>query len=567
MSNEAELKPRSREVTEGAERAPARAMLRAVGMRDHDFSKPLIGVASSWNEVTPCNLHLDKLADHSKAGVREAGGYPLEFTTIAVSDGISMGTEGMRASLVSREVIADSVELVVHAERFDGVVTIAGCDKSLPGMVMAAVRLNLPAVFLYGGTIMPGRWRDRDVTIQDVFEAVGSHAAGKMTDEELHELESSACPGAGSCAGHYTANTMAAAVEALGLSLPGSASPPAISERRADLAFASGQAVVEQLKMGLHPRDIVTKESIENAIAVVMATGGSTNAVLHLLAIAHEAGIDLDLDDFDRISRKTPHIADLRPAGRFVMVDLDRVGGVPVVMRQLLEAGLMNPDAITVNGKTIGENLSHAPDPDGEVVRRLSKPIHATGGTVVLKGSLAPQGSVCKTAGMAGASFRGRARVFDSEDDAFAAVVGGSIVPGDVVVIRYEGPKGGPGMREMLAVTGAIFGAGMGSQVALITDGRFSGATHGFSVGHVAPEAADGGPIALVTEGDEIVIDAETRRLDVLVEPEELSRRLEDWVRPAPRYTTGALEKYARTVGSSARGAVTTAALAPKDQL
>ena len=566
MRNEAELKPRSREVTEGAERAPARAMLRAVGMGDHDFSKPLIGVASSWNEVTPCNLHLDKLADHSKAGVREAGGYPLEFTTIAVSDGISMGTEGMRASLVSREVIADSVELVVHAERFDGVVTIAGCDKSLPGMVMAAVRLNLPAVFLYGGTIMPGRWQDRDVTIQDVFEAVGSHAAGKMTDEELHELESSACPGAGSCAGHYTANTMAAAVEALGLSLPGSASPPAISERRADLAFASGQAVVEQLRMGLRPRDIVTKDSIDNAIAVVMATGGSTNAVLHLLAIAHEAGIDLDLDDFDRISRKTPHIADLRPAGRFVMADLDRVGGVPVVMKQLLEAGLMNPDAIGVNGKTIGENVRNAPDPDGDVVRNLTNPIHATGGTVVLKGSLAPQGSVCKTAGMAGTSFRGRARVFDSEDDAFAAVVGGLIVPGDVVVIRYEGPKGGPGMREMLAVTGAIFGAGMGLQVALITDGRFSGATHGFSVGHVAPEAADGGPIALVREGDEITIDAETRRLEVLVDSEELSRRLSDWVRPAPRYTTGALEKYARTVGSSARGAVTTAALATRNQ-
>jgi dihydroxy-acid dehydratase len=556
MSKDPELRPRSREVTEGPKRAPARAMLRAVGMGDQDFTKPIVGVASSWNEVTPCNLHLDKLADHAKAGVREAGGYPLEFTTIAVSDGISMGTEGMRASLISREVIADSVELMVHAERFDGVVTIAGCDKSLPGMVMAAVRLNLPAVFLYGGTIMPGRWRDRDVTIQDVFEGVGAHAAGKMTDAELHELESSACPGAGACAGHYTANTMAAAVEALGLSLPGGASPPAISERRADLAFESGQAVVEQLK-----RDIVTKESIENAIAVVMATGGSTNAVLHLLAIAHEAGVDLDLEDFDRISRKTPHFADLRPAGRFVMADLDRVGGVPVVMRQLLEAGLMNPGAITVNGKTIDENVRNAPDPDGDVVRQLSNPLHATGGTVILKGTLAPQGSVCKTAGMASVSFKGRARVFDSEDEAFAAVVEGSIVPGDVVVIRYEGPKGGPGMREMLAVTGAIFGAGLGSQVALITDGRFSGATHGFSVGHIAPEAADGGPVALVREGDEIVIDAESRRLDLLVEPEELSKRLEDWVRPAPRYQTGALEKYARTVGSSAQGAVTTAPL------
>ncbi len=563
MSDGPDLRPRSRDVTEGAERAPARAFLRAVGMQDQDFSKPLVGVASSWNEVTPCNLHLDKLADRAKGGVHDAGGYPLEFTTIAVSDGVSMGTEGMRASLVSREVIADSVELMVHAERLDAVVTIAGCDKSLPGMVMAAVRLNLPSVFLYGGTIMPGRWRDRDVTIQDVFEAVGAHAKGKMTDEELHELEKSACPGAGSCAGHYTANTMASAVEALGLSLPGSASPPAISERRAEFAFQSGRAVVEQLQSGLRPRDVVTKKSIENATAVVMATGGSTNAVLHLLAIAHESGVHLDLDDFDRISRRTPHIADLRPGGRFVMADLDRVGGVPVVMRELLEAGLMHDDCITVNGKTIGENCKDAPAPDGEVVRTLSNPIHEEGGIVILRGSLAPEGSVCKTAGMARASFRGRARVFDSEDHAFEAVVGGSIVPGDVVVIRYEGPKGGPGMREMLAVTGAIFGAGMGSQVALITDGRFSGATHGFSVGHVAPEAADGGPIALVREGDEIVIEAESRRLDLLVDPEELRGRAEQWKRPEPRYRTGALEKYARTVGSAARGAVTTAPFMP----
>jgi dihydroxy-acid dehydratase len=551
------LKPRSADVTEGVHAAPARAMLRAVGMRDEDFRKPLVAVASSWNEVTPCNLHLDKLADRAKAGVREAGAYPIEFTTIAVSDGISMGTEGMRASLISREVIADSVELMVHAERLDGVVTIAGCDKSLPGMVMAAVRLNLPTVFLYGGTIMPGRFRDHDVTIQDVFEAVGAYAAGTMSEADLHELESTACPGAGSCAGHYTANTMAAAVEAMGLSLPGSASPPAISERRAEAAFDSGMAVVDQLRSGLRPRDIVTRRSLENAITVVMATGGSTNAVLHLLAIAHEAGIPLELDDFDTISRRVPHIADLRPAGRFVMADLDRVGGVPVVMRQLLEAGLLHGDAPSVNGKTLAENVAVAPDPDGEVVRKLSAPIHPTGGTIVLRGSLAPDGAVCKAVGMEGTEFRGRAKVFDSEDAAFAAVTSGGIGKGDVVVIRYEGPKGGPGMREMLAVTGAIFGAGLGKDVALITDGRFSGATHGFSVGHVAPEAADGGPIALVENGDEIVLDAGSRRLEFLVDEAELARRRQGWAPPAPRYTRGALEKYARTVGSAAQGAVT----------
>ena len=552
------LKPRSVDVTEGAHAAPARAMLRATGMRDDDFRKPLIGVASSWNEVTPCNLHLDKLADRAKAGVREVGGYPIEFTTIAVSDGISMGTEGMRASLISREVIADSVELMVHAERLDGVVTIAGCDKSLPGMVMAAVRLNLPAVFLYGGTIMPGRFRDRDVTIQDVFEGVGAHAAGTMSDAGLHELESSACPGAGSCAGHYTANTMATAVEAMGLSLPGSASPPAISERRAEFAFASGMAVVEQLRAGIVPSDIVTRKSLENAIVVVMATGGSTNAVLHLLAIAHEAGLPLDIDDFDKISRRVPHIADLRPAGRFIMADLDRVGGVQVAIRELLEAGLLHGDCLTVNGNTLEKNAAGAPDPDGEVLRPMSAPIHPTGGTIILKGSLAPEGAVCKAAGMEGTAFRGRAKVFNSEDEAFAEVAEGSIVAGDVVVIRYEGPKGGPGMREMLSVTGAIFGRGLGAGVLLITDGRFSGATHGFSVGHVAPEAADGGPIALVEDGDEIVLDAPSRRFDLLVSEDELARRRQAWSPPPPRYARGALEKYARTVGSAARGAVTT---------
>jgi dihydroxy-acid dehydratase len=532
-------------------------MLRAVGMTDDDFSKAQIAVASSWNEVTPCNLHLDKLADRVKAGVREAGAFPLEFTTIAVSDGISMGTEGMRASLVSREVIADSVELMVHAERMDAVVTIAGCDKSLPGMVMAVVRLNLPAVFLYGGTIMPGRWRGKDVTIQDVFEAVGAHANKSMTDEELHELESVACPGAGSCAGHYTANTMAAAVEALGLSLPGSASPPAISERRAELAFQTGVAAVEALRRGIRARDIVTKPALENAIAVVMATGGSTNAVLHLLAIAHEAGVDLALDDFDQISRRVPHIADLRPAGRFVMADLDRVGGVPVVMKELLDAGLLNADVPTISGKTVGETLENAPPPDGEVVRPMKKPIHHDGGIVVLKGSLAPEGSVCKWVGMERERFRGPARVFESEEDAFTAITGGSIKAGEVLVIRNEGPKGGPGMREMLAVTGALFGVGLGDQVALVTDGRFSGATHGFSVGHIAPEAADGGPIAVVENGDPIVLDVASRRIDLEVYPDEIANRVSQWRPREPRYVTGALGKYARTVSTSSKGAIT----------
>lgn len=547
----------SSQIVDGAERAPARAMLRAVGMRDEDFSKPMIGVASSWNEVTPCNLHLNKLAERAKAGVHEAGGYPIEFTTIAVSDGISMGTEGMRASLVSREVIADSVELMARAEGFDALVTIAGCDKSLPGMVMSAVRLNLPTVFLYGGTIMPGRWRDRDVTIQDVFEAVGAHASGKMTEDDLNELEASACPGAGSCAGHYTANTMAAAVEALGLSLPGSASPPAISQRRADLAFETGMVVIDSITKAILPGDVITRAALENAIAVVVATGGSTNAVLHLLAIAHEARVDLSLDDFDRISRRTPHIADLRPAGRFVMTDLDRVGGVPVVMRELLNAGLLDGDALTVNGKTIGDNVTDANGPDGEVVRSLGSAIHPWGGIVVLRGSLAPDASVCKAVGMEGERFRGPARVFNSEEEAFAAVTGGAIRKGDVMVIRYEGPKGGPGMREMLAVTGAIFGAGMGKDVALVTDGRFSGATHGFSVGHVAPEAADGGPIALVEDGDEILLDVPARKLELLIDEQVLARRRAGWKPPPARYRTGALEKYARTVSSASAGAVT----------
>jgi dihydroxy-acid dehydratase len=550
-------RPRSTDVTEGVERAPARAMLRAVGFGDDDFAKPQVGVVSSWNEVTPCNVHLDRLAKTAKQGVRAAGAVPVEFTTIAVSDAIAMGHEGMRASLVSREVIADSVELVMHAERFDAMVTIAGCDKSEPGMVMAAARLDLPTVFLYGGTILPGHFQGRDVTIQDVFEAVGSVSAGSMEPEELRELERSACPGPGSCAGMYTANTMAAAVEALGLSLPGSASPPAVDPRRDELARASGAAVVNALNAGLRPREILTREAFENAIAVVMALGGSTNAVLHLLAIANEAHVELSIDDFDRISRRVPHIGDVRPAGRFVMSDLDRVGGVPVVMRELLLAGLLHGDAMTVNGRTIAENLAEAGKPDGDVVRPLSAPIHPHGGTVILRGSLAPEGAVMKWVGADSTTFRGRARPFDSEEAAFEAVTHGRISKGDVLIVRYEGPRGGPGMREMLALTAAVYGAGLGRDVALATDGRFSGATHGISVGHVAPEAAVGGPIAVVREGDEVVIDVDARRIDVTVSPDELALRLAGWKAPQARYETGALAKYARLVGSASEGAVT----------
>jgi dihydroxy-acid dehydratase len=555
------MKPRSSEVTEGKGRAPARAMLRAIGMTDDDWDKAQVGVCSSWNEVTPCNLPLGRLAQRAKEGVRAAGAFPIEFTTIAVSDGISMGHEGMRASLVSREVIADSVETVMHAERLDALVTFAGCDKSLPGMMMAAARIDLPSVFVYGGSILPGNCNGKVLDIVSVFEAVGAEATGSMTEAELDEIERNACPTEGSCAGMFTANTMAAVGEALGLSLPGSASPPAVDRRRQDSARAAGQAVVNLLRLGIRPSQILTKEAFENAIAVVMALGGSTNAVLHLLAIAAEARVDLRLDDFNRVAARVPHIADTKPHGAYHMVDLDRVGGVPMVMKELLDAGLLHGDCLTVTGRTQAENLLELdpPGPDGAVVHRLSDPIHAVGGIAVLTGSLAPKGSVVKVAGIDVARFEGNARVFDGEQAAMDEILAGGIHPADVVVIRYEGPKGGPGMREMLAVTGAMKGAGRGGDAALITDGRFSGGTHGFCVGHVAPEAVDGGPIAFVRDGDRIVIDTVDHTIDLLVDGAELDRRRAEWVVPEPRYTSGVLAKYARLAQGAERGAITLA--------
>ncbi len=555
-----ELKPRSHEVTDGPERAPARAMLRAVGMTDADWDKPQVGVASSWNEVTPCNLPLDRLAKRAKQGIRDAGGFPLEFVTIAVSDGISMGTEGMRASLVSREIIADSVEAMMHAERFDALATFAGCDKSLPGMLMAAARVNLPAVFLYGGSILPGRGDHGEaLDIVSVFEAVGAHAVGKLTDAELSLIEHRACPTEGSCAGMFTANTMASAAEALGMALPGSSAAPAVDRRRDDYAYESGKAVVKLLEMGIRPRQIMTKHAFENAIAVVMALGGSTNAVLHLLAIAHEAQVDLSLDDFDRVGRKVPHIADMKPHGLYHMVDLDRIGGLPVVMKELLDAGLLHGDCLTVTGRTLAENLAslNPPPPDGKVVHPLADPLHADGGLAILWGSLAPAGGVVKVAGLDFEHFEGVARVFDGEQAALEAILAGAIEPGTVVVIRYEGPKGGPGMREMLAVTGAMKGAGRGGDCALITDGRFSGGTHGFCIGHIAPEAVDGGPIAFVADGDKITIDVPSRKIDLDVAPSDIAARKENWKLPEPRYTHGVLAKYARLVTGAEKGAVT----------
>jgi dihydroxy-acid dehydratase len=551
-------KPRSLDVTDGYERAPARAMLRAVGLTDADWDKPQIGVASSWNEITPCNLSLDRLAKRAKDGVRQAGGVALEFGTISVSDGISMGHEGMHFSLVSREVIADSVETVMSAERLDGSVLLAGCDKSLPGMLMAAARLDLASVFLYAGTTLPGRYEDRDLTIIDVFEGVGACARGRMTEAELGAIERATCPGEGACAGMYTANTMASAAEALGMSLPGSAAPPAVDRRRDEYAIRSGEAVVAMLSTGLTARQIMTKEAFENAITLVMALGGSTNAVLHLLAIAHEAQVDLQLDDFNRIGDRTPHLADVKPFGRFVMSDVDRVGGIPVVMKALLDADLLHGDCLTVTGRTVAENLDDvAPASlDGTVIHQMADPIHKTGGLVILRGSLAPEGAVVKSAGFDTAVFEGTARVFDTEKPAMDAVTGGTLNSGDVVVIRYEGPRGGPGMREMLAVTGAIKGAGLGKDVLLLTDGRFSGGTTGLCVGHVAPEAMDGGPMALVRDGDRIRLDIDARTLDLLVDADELDRRRAAWNPPAPRYPTGVLGKYARLVGSAATGAV-----------
>jgi dihydroxy-acid dehydratase len=556
------MKPRSHVVTDGIERAAARGMLRAVGMGDEDWEKPQIGVASSWNEVTPCNLSLDRLADAAKQGVHAAKGYPLEFGTISVSDGISMGHEGMHFSLVSREIIADSVETVMQAERLDGSVLLAGCDKSLPGMMMAAARLDLASVFLYAGSIAPG-WvklsdgTEKQVTIIDAFEAVGACKAGKMSVEDLDRIERAICPGEGACGGMYTANTMASIGEALGLSLPGSASPPSADRRRDVWAHRSGEAVVNLIAKGITARQILTKKAFENAIAVLMAFGGSTNAVLHLLAIAREAEVELELADFNRIADKVPHLGDLKPFGQFVMNDVDRVGGVPVLMKALLDAGLIHGDCLTVTGKTVAENLAdiNPPDPDGKIIRAMNDPIHKTGGITILHGSMAPEGAVVKTAGFDLEVFEGPAKVFDREAGAMEALSRGEIVAGDVVVIRYEGPKGGPGMREMLAVTGAIKGAELGKDVLLLTDGRFSGGTTGLCIGHIAPEATDGGPIALVRNGDLIRVDIAARSIDLLVDDQELAARKQEWQPLPPRYTRGVLGKYSKLFRSAAEGA------------
>lgn len=556
-----DIKPRSRDVTDGIQKAASRAMLRAVGLTDDDWEKPQVGVASSWNEITPCNVSLHRLTAAAKEGVRRAGGVPLEFGTITVSDGISMGHEGMRASLVSREIIADSVEAVMHAERLDGLVATGGCDKSMPGMMMAIARLNLPAVFVYNGSTLPGYLNGKALDITSVFEAIGACAAGTITEDELHAIERNACPGEGACGGMFTANTMSSIGEALGLSLPGSASPPAVDRRREDDAQRAGEAVVNMLRTGLRPRDILTKEAFENAMALTNALGGSTNAVLHLLAIANEAGVRLELEDFNRVAARVPHIADMKPGGKFHMTDLDRIGGVPVVMKHLLEAGLLHGDVLTCTGKTLAENLAEIdpPGPDGVVVHPLDAPINAEGGILVLRGSLAPKGAVVKVAGLTQdqRQFEGTARVFDGEDGAMAAIMAGEIQPNTVLVIRYEGPKGGPGMREMLAITGALKGAGRGADCALITDGRFSGGTWGFCIGHVAPEAVDGGPIAFVRDGDRIRIDVASHALDLLVDEAELESRTQDWSPIPPRYTSGVLAKYARLAQGAETGAIT----------
>ena len=552
------MKPRSSVVTDGMERAPQRGMLRAVGMKDEDWAKPQIGIASSWNEITPCNLSLDRLAKASKQGVIDAGGFPMQFGTISVSDGISMGHEGMHFSLVSREVIADSVETVMQAERLDGMVTFAGCDKSLPGMMMAAARLDVASVFVYAGSTLPGQVDGRDVTIIDAFEAVGACARGLISREEVDKIERAICPGEGACGGMYTANTMATIGEAFGLSLPGSAAPPAVDRRRDTYAIKSGAAVVELIRQGITTRQILTKPAFENAITALMALGGSTNAVLHLLAIAHEAKVDLTLADFHRIGSKVPLLGDLKPFGRFVMSDVDKVGGIPVVLKALLDAGLLHGDCLTVTGKTMAENLSEIqpPDPDGEILKATSAPMAKTGGITILGGSLAPEGAVTKVAGVGVEVFEGPARVFDREQAAMKALEDGTIQAGDVVVIRYEGPKGGPGMREMLMITGAIKGAGLGKSVLLLTDGRFSGGTTGLCVGHVAPEAVDGGPIAFVKDGDRIRINTVERTLDLLVDDNELAKRKANFSPLPNRYKSGVLSKYAKLVGSASKGAV-----------
>lgn len=562
-SDPSDIKPRSRDVTDGLEKTAARGMLRAVGMGDDDWAKPQIGVGSSWNEITPCNMSLQRLAQAVKTGVHNGGGYPLEFGTISVSDGISMGHEGMHFSLVSREVIADSVETVVQAERLDGTVLLAGCDKSIPGMLMAAARLDLASVFLYNGSIMPGVAKltdgtEKEVTIIDAFEAVGACSRGLMSRADVDIIERAICPGEGACGGMYTANTMASAAEALGMSLPGSASPVAIDKRRDEYARKSGEAVVEMLRRGITARDLLTKEAFENAIAVVMAFGGSTNAVLHLLAIAWEANVKLSLEDFTRIGQKVPHLADVKPFGRHVMKHVDEIGGVPVVMKALLDAGLLHGDCLTVTGQTMAENLAHIepPDPDGKVLRAMNNPIHPTGGITILHGSLAPEGAVVKSAGFDSDVFEGTARVFERERAALDALEDGTITHGDVVVIRYEGPKGGPGMREMLAITGAIKGAGLGKDVLLMTDGRFSGGTTGLCVGHIAPEAVDGGPIAFVKDGDKIRLDVANGTLDLLVDKDEFESRKVGFEPLPPVYKTGVLAKYTKLVGSAATGAV-----------
>lgn len=550
---------KSHNLLDGPGRAPARAMLKAVGFTDADLERPLIGVANTWIEVMPCNFHLRRLSERVKAGIRAAGGTPIEYNTIAVSDGISMGTEGMKASLISREVIADSIELVARGHLFDGVVALSGCDKTIPGTVMALCRLNVPSLMIYGGSIMPGQFQGHDVTIQDVFEAVGKHAAGTMTNAELKDLEDHACPGPGACGGQFTANTMAIAFEFLGISPMGRNGVPAMDQRKDDVAFECGKLVMDLLKKDIRPKQIITRRSIENAIAAVATTGGSTNAVLHLLAVAREMGVRLSIDDFDKINRKVPLLADLKPGGRFTAADLYAAGGTTLVAKRLIDAKILHPDQITVTGRTIGEEAKAATEkPDQQVLRPLSKPIKPTGGLVILKGNLAPEGCVVKVAGHSILHFSGPAKVYEREEDAFKAVQAGKIKAGDVVVIRYEGPSGGPGMREMLGVTAAIVGAGLGDSVALLTDGRFSGATHGLMAGHVAPEAIKGGPIAAVKTGDIVTFDITKRRLDVNVTQKELAARLKKVKHPSPRYLSGVMGKYARHVSSASEGAVTT---------